>query len=101
MNLNVMKFKNYVWPHNPSTINISVKRDLKEVFIPFKGSIIQDYGREKRIVSGSGQFFGNDCIEQFDSLFFVFKQGFFVVFFNVWVVKRIEVFFNCCKSVEH
>lgn len=75
MNLNVMKFKNYVWPHNPSTINISVKRDLKEVLIPFKGSIIQDYGREKRIVSGSGQFFGDDCIEQFDSLFLVFKQG--------------------------
>ena len=75
MNLNVMKFKNYVWPHNPSTINVSVKRDLKEVMIPFKGSVIQDYGREKRIVSGSGQFFGDDCIEQFDSLFFVFKQG--------------------------
>lgn len=75
MNLNVMKFKNYVWPHNPSTINVSVKRDLKEVMIPFKGSAIQDYGREKRIVSGSGQFFGDDCIEQFDSLFFVFKQG--------------------------
>ena len=75
MNLNVMKFKNYVWPHNPSKINVSVKRDLKEVMIPFKGSVIQDYGREKRIVSGSGQFFGDDCIEQFDSLFFVFKQG--------------------------
>ena len=75
MNLNVMKFKNYVWPHNPSTINISVKRDLKEVFLPFKGSIIQDYGIEKRIVSGSGQFFGDDCIEQFNSLFFLFKQG--------------------------
>lgn len=75
MNLNVMKFKNYVWPHNPSTINVSVKRDLKEVMIPFKGSVIQDYGREKRIVSGSGQFFGDGCIEQFDSLFFVFKQG--------------------------
>lgn len=74
MNLNVMKFKNFIWPHNPSTINISAQKNLKEVAIPFKGSIIQDYGREKRIVSGSGQFFGDSCIEQFDMLFLVFKQ---------------------------
>lgn len=75
MNLNVMKFKSYIWPHNPSTIDISVKRDLKEIMIPFRGSIVQDYGREKRIVSGTGQFFGEDCIKQFESLFLVFKQG--------------------------
>lgn len=75
MNLNVMKFKNYSWPHNPSSINISVKRDLKEAKIPFIGSAIQDYGREKRVVSGEGQFFGKSCIEQFEALFSVFKQG--------------------------
>lgn len=75
MNLEIMKFKNYVWPHNPSTINISVKRDLKEAMVPFKGPIFQDFGREKRIVSGSGQFFGENCLSQFESLFLVFKQG--------------------------
>ena len=75
MNLNVMKYKNYVWPHNPSTINISVQRDLKEINLPFKGSIIQDFGREKRVVTGHGQFFGENCIEQFESLFSWFKQG--------------------------
>ncbi len=75
MNLNVMKFKNYIWPYNPSNIEISVQRALKEVIIPFKGSIFQDYGREKRVVSGSGQFFGEDCIDQFDELFFLFKRG--------------------------
>lgn len=75
MNLNVMKFKNYVWPHNPFSIDISVKRNLKEAIIPFKGSLIQDFGREKRIVSGAGQFFGSDCLTQFESLFDIFKQG--------------------------
>lgn len=75
MSLDVMKFKNYIWPHNPSNIDISVKRNLKEFAIPFKGSVIQDYGREKRIVSGSGQFFGDNSIEQFNSLFTLFKQG--------------------------
>lgn len=75
MNSNVMKYKNFVWPHNPSTIDISVTRDLKEAKIPFKGSSIQDFGQEKRIVSGRGQFFGYDCMAQFENLFLVFKQG--------------------------
>ncbi len=75
MNSDVMKYKNFVWLHNPSTIDITVARDLKEAKIPFKGSVIQDFGREKRIVSGSGQFFGEDCMAQFESLFLVFKQG--------------------------
>lgn len=75
MNLNVMKYKNFVWPHNPSSINISVERDLIEAIIPFRGSIIQDLGQEKRIVSGSGQFFGEECMSQFESLLSIFKQG--------------------------
>lgn len=75
MNLNIMRYKNYVWPHNPSNIEVSVTRDLREINIPFKGSLIQDYGQEKRIVSGSGQFFGEDCIDQFESLFTIFKQN--------------------------
>lgn len=75
MNFDVMKFKNYVWPHNPSSIEVSVSRDLKDVMIPFYGAAIQDFGREKRVVSGYGQFFGADCFEQFNVLFSVFKQG--------------------------
>ena len=75
MNSDVMKYKNFVWPHNPSTIDITVARDLKEAKIPFKGSVIQDFGREKRIVSGRGQFFGKNCMAQFESLFLAFKQG--------------------------
>lgn len=75
MNSDIMKYKNFVWPHNPSTIDITVARDLKEAKIPFKGSFVQDFGREKRIVSGRGQFFGENCMAQFESLFLVFKQG--------------------------
>ena len=75
MKLNVMKFKNYIWPYNPANIEISVQRAIKDVVIPFRGSKFQDYGREKRVVTGSGQFFGEDCINQFDELFSLFKQG--------------------------
>lgn len=75
MNLNIMKYKNYTWPNNPSTIDISVKRDLKDISMPFNLSVIQDLGRKKRIVSGQGQFFGENCMEQFEDLFKVLKQG--------------------------
>ncbi|MDQ5983846.1 MAG: hypothetical protein RUMPE_00875 [Eubacteriales bacterium SKADARSKE-1] len=75
MNLNVMEYKNYVWPHNPQKINITTKRNIKEIVVPFSGNVFQDYGREKCIVTGTGEFFGINCMEQFNLLFNVFKES--------------------------
>lgn len=74
MALDLMKYKNYTWHHNPSKINISSQRNIKEIIMPFSGAVFQDYGRRKRIVSGEGEFYGIDCIEQFNSLFSIFSQ---------------------------
>lgn len=70
-----MKYKNYTFINNPSKINITTMRNIKEIDIPYNGSLFQDYGRKKRIVSGTGSFFGDNCIEQFNELFNVFKLG--------------------------
>lgn len=75
MNLIPMKYKNYIWPHNPSELKISSIKNLKEFIRPFYGSVFQDFGREKRIITGRGEFYGENCLEQFDELFSIFKSN--------------------------
>ena len=75
MMYSTMQYKDYVWTNNPKTINISSERDIKESIIPYCGNEFQDYGRKKRIVNGSGEFFGSDCLDQYNALFNVFKSG--------------------------
>ena len=96
MSLSMMKYKNYTFMHNPSKINVTVVRNIKEIGIPFNGSIFQDYGRQKRIVSGSGNFLGDNCIEQFNELFNIFKMG----GTGYLTIPSMEPFLAVFKSLE-
>lgn len=42
---------------------------------PFGESSVQDMGRKNMKISGSGQLYGEDCAEQFERLFEVFKNS--------------------------
>ena len=75
MSANLMKYKNFVWPRNPKDINVVVENDIKDIPIPRAGSIFQNYRRRKRIVSGTGEFFGEECFSQYKSLFDLFKNS--------------------------
>lgn len=70
-----MRFGDYIWPHNPENLSISSLRNVKELSLPFAGSVFQDYGRNKRIVKGTGEFFGEKCSNQFEELFYVYNEG--------------------------
>ena len=58
----LMRFKDFIWSKNPETFNISITRDIKELSIPFYGSVMQDYGEQKRIIKGEGEFSGQRCM---------------------------------------
>lgn len=74
MNLELMSFKNYKWPYNPQSLEIIHQRNLKEQILPFYGNVIQDFGRNKRIVRGEGVFFGKSCDEKLSLLKEVFDE---------------------------
>lgn len=65
---NKMKYKNFTFDYNPKQINIDNRKNLVEIKLPFLGSVVQDLGREKRVVTGNGEFFGENCIEKFNEL---------------------------------
>lgn len=71
----LMKFKDFIWSKNPETLNISITRDIKELSVPFYGSVMQDYGENKRIIKGEGEFSGNRCMETYQKLATLFECG--------------------------
>lgn len=68
MKLQPIKYGDYTWPHNPETLRIYCKRNVRELKSPFSGSVVQDYGVQKRVVEGEGELYGADCIQQFQEL---------------------------------
>lgn len=74
MKLQPMKYGEYVWPHNPEKLTVTCRREVKELHAPFSGSILQDYGVQKRVVEGEGEFYGGNCITQFHKLYAVLEK---------------------------
>jgi Predicted glycosyl hydrolase len=72
--LKPMSYKSYVWPMNPETLRVEYARNLREVRLPFSGSILQDLGSGARVVTGSGRFTGSGCLEEFARLEALFAQ---------------------------
>ena len=54
MNLAPMRYKDYVWPHNPETYTISFKRQVAVAKVPFGRYGMQDLGMSYRVMEGEG-----------------------------------------------
>ena len=72
MNLTPMRFKTYVWPHNPRVYSIDYERKMVCHKLPFGGYTLQDLGQTNRIMAGEGEFVGEGAYEQFGALASVF-----------------------------
>ena len=74
MKIQPMSYKGYVWPFNPEKIQMEYARNIKKIPLPFCGSVLQDMGWNKRIVTGKGEFIGITCMEEFNRLAGVFSE---------------------------
>ncbi len=68
MILSPMRFKSFVWPHNPETYQISFRRQVTALKIPFGRGALQDLGLCHRVLSGTGSFFGKRAYDTFKEL---------------------------------
>lgn len=75
MKLSSMRFKDYVWPHNPRTYEISYQRDVALHRVPFGNYVLQGMGRRNRIMRGAGEFVGPDAYAEFKKLATVFYES--------------------------
>ncbi len=102
MNLESMSYKGYTWKYNPKRLEITQERNVKEHTLPFVGNSYQDFGNKKRIVKGVGEFFGEDCVQQYNELKSIFNEGgsgylsipsinsFLAIFYSLDLVRKNE-----------
>lgn len=75
MLLEPMRYKNYIWPHNPRTYSISYERQVAVHKVPFGRYCTQDLGMSCRVMRGEGEFVGEGAYEEFKKLATVFYAG--------------------------
>lgn len=75
MLLTPMRYKNYIWPHNPKVYSIDYERKMAVHKTPFGLFRLQDLGRTNRIMEGEGEFVGPDAYAQFGKLANVFYES--------------------------
>ena len=75
MKLIPMRFKGVTWRHNPRELTFESEKQINELHAPFAGCTVQDTGRRGMCVKGEGELFGADCLEQFQALLALFREG--------------------------
>ena len=89
VNLTPMRYKDYIWPHNPEVYSVEAQRRLVVHQIPFGRCVVQDLGGMCRILRGEGVFAGEDAYEQFRQLAEVFQEeGSGLLVHPVWRTER-------------
>ena len=74
MILSPMRFKNFVWPHNPRVYSIAFERKLAVHKIPFGRYRVQSLGQTRRVLRGQGEFAGERAYETFKALASIFYE---------------------------
>lgn len=74
MILTPMRFKSFVWPHNPRVYSIGFERKLAVHKIPFGRHCLQSLGQTRRVLRGEGEFVGDRAYDTFKRLATVFYE---------------------------
>ena len=74
MILSPMRYKNFVWPHNPRVYSITYERKLAVHKIPFGRHYLQSLGQTRRVLRGEGEFVGEGAYDTFKALASVFYE---------------------------
>lgn len=75
MNLTPMRYKTFVWPHNPKVYSIDYKRKMAVNKVPFGRYYLQDLGITRRVMRGEGEFVGPEAYDQFKALATLFYEN--------------------------
>ena len=69
-----MRFKNYVWPHNPKVYSISYERHMQAAAVPGGQDFVACSGMGRRVMRGQGEFVGKGAYNEFKRLATVFYE---------------------------
>ena len=61
--LTPMRYKDFVWPHNPAVYSITYERQVAVHKVPFGRYCLQDLGLTRRVMRGQGEFVGQGAYD--------------------------------------
>lgn len=89
MKLAPMRYKDYVFPHNPRIYGIRYERKIAVGKVPFGRYTMKNMGMTYRVLSGEGEFVGEGAYDEFRKLATVFydeKPG--ALYHPVWQLSN-------------
>ena len=75
MEISPMRFKSHTWNYNPEKIKILSQKEVVESIVPLDDNITESLGRNARVVTGEGCVFGENCFEEYYSIWCVFRDN--------------------------
>ncbi len=85
MKLSPMRYKDFVWPHNPQTYTIEYRRAMGNQKVPYGRYHLEDMGLTRRVMKGEGAFTGEGAYDTFKALATVFfSEGPGLLIHPVW-----------------
>ena len=75
MNLSPMRYKGYIWPHNPKTYEIAYEKKVAVHKVPFGRYFMQNMGMTCRVLRGEGEFAGKGAYDEFKKLATIFYEN--------------------------
>ena len=89
MLLTPMRYKDYIWPHNPATYSITYERQVAVHKVPFGRYAMQDLGQSCRVIRGQGEFAGEGAYDAFKQLASVFySEGPGLLIHPLWQISN-------------
>ena len=70
-----MRYKSYVFPHNPARLEVEGKALVAGAHCPGYGPVYQHLGTAQRVITGEGSFFGPGAQGDYAALGQVFFQA--------------------------
>ena len=99
MRLTPMRYKSFIWPHNPRKYQIDFERPVAVHKVPFGRHCVQDLGLGGRVMRGEGEFAGEGAYDQLKALADVFyEDGPGLLVHPVW--QSAHVYFTQLRLLQ-
>lgn len=88
-----IRYKGVTWNNNPKTLKISNGKKTVSVEYLTQSMDVREMMRRNTVISGTGEFYGDDCLEQFNKINRLFAQGGKGVL-SVYGLPSVEAYFT-------
>lgn len=96
MKLCPMRFCGYTWHHNPKSLQIASGKKVVRLQIPYENDVLQNFGEKPVVISGTGELYGDDCLEQYKALEKEYEKG----KSGVLCLPILSPFYACFESLK-